>query len=114
MYKLEIIKVCYHATRSCAYTDSHLAYYILLLAIIFHVYTYYTPIPTTLFISTDNLLVLLEDAHESQSSTKPLVKTQERSPKSGVPQSIGQDVIDSLTSDEEQSSPVQTGADKGL
>ena len=84
-----------------------------------------TPIPTTLFISTDNLLVLLEDAHESQSSTKPLVETQEKSLNSdvpqnensgslGPPQSIRQDVLVSLTSYKEQSSPVQTGADKGL
>ena len=83
-----------------------------------------TPIPTILFISTDNLLVLLEDAHESQSSTKAAARTQEKSPKSDVPQndnsgslsqphSIGQDVLDSLTPDKEQSSPVQTGANKG-
>ena len=88
---------------------------------------YYTPISTTLFISTDNLQVLLEDAHESQSSTKPVVKTQERSPKSdvpqnensgclGQPQSTGQDVLGSLTPDKKQYSPdsVQTGADEGL
>ena len=52
-------------------------------------------------------------------------KTQEKFPKSDVPQnensgslsqpqSIGQDVLSSVTYDEEKSSPVQTGADIGL
>ena len=52
-------------------------------------------------------------------------KTQEKSPKSdklqnensgslSQPQSIGQDVLSSLTPGKEKSSPVQTGADKGL
>ena len=107
--------------RTC--TDCSLSSHILLLAIILHVY--YAPIPTTLFISTDKPLVLLEDAHESQSSTKVVVKTQEISPESNVaqndnsgrlsqPQSIGQDVLGSLTPDKAQSSPVQTATDKGL
>ena len=95
MYRPELMKVCNHVTRSCTCTDSCLFSHILLLALILHVY--YTPIPTTLFISTDNLLVLLEDAHESQTSTKAVAKTQ----------------VVSLTPDKEQSSPVQTGADKG-
>ena len=123
------MKVCDHVTRSCTCTDSCLFSHILLLAIILHVY--YTPIPTTLFISTDNLLVLLEDVHESQSSIRAVVKTQvlEISPKSDIPQnnnstdnssslsqpqSIRQDILGSLTPDKEQSSSVQTGADKGL
>ena len=118
------MKVCDHVTRSCTCTDSCLSSHILLLAIFLHVYC--SPIPTTLFISTDNLLVLLEDAHESQSSTKVVAKTQvlEISPISDVPQndnsgslsqpqSIGQDILDSLTPDKEQSSPLQTGANKG-
>ena len=84
MYRLELMKVCDHVTRSYTCTDSCLSSHILLLAII--LYVYYTPIPTTLFISTDNLLVLLEDDHESQSIIKPVVKTQEISPKSDVPQ----------------------------
>ena len=134
MYRLELVKVCDHVTRSCTCTDSCLSSHILLLAITLHVYAIsgvryndpvYTPIPTTLFISTDNLLVLLEDAHESQTSTKVVAKTQEKSPKFVVPQndnsgslsqpqSIGQDILGSLTPDKELSSPVQTGADEGL
>ena len=78
---------------------------------------YYTPIPTTLFTSTDNLQVLVEDAHESQSSTKPVVKTQVPQNENfgclGQPQSTGRGVLGSLTPDKGQSSPVQTGADKG-
>ena len=120
MYRLELTKVCDHVTRSCTCTDRCLSSHILsmLLAIILHG-GIYTSIPTTLFISTDNLLVLLEDAHESQSSNKPLVKTQEKSPQLDVPQNdncgtIGQDILGSLTPDKEQFSPVQTQADKGL
>ena len=123
MYRLELMKVCDHVARSCTCTDSCLSSHILLSAIILHVY--YTPIPTTLFISTDNLLVLLEDAHESQSSTKVVAKTQEKSPKFVVPQndnsgrlsqpqSMRQDILGSLTPDKEQSSPVQTGANEGF
>ena len=128
MYRLELMKVCDHVTRSCTGTDSCLSSHILLLAITLHVY--YTPIPTTLFISTDNQLVLLEDDHESQSGTKVVAKTREKSPKFVVPQndnsgrlsqphSMRQDTLTpagggSLTSDKEQSSPVQTGAHEGL
>ena len=123
MYRRKLMKVCDHAGLVHVQIVVCLPY--LIFSYNFACGYIYTPIPTTLFISTDNLLVLLEDAHESQSSTKPVVQTQERSPKSDVPQNensgslrqpkfTGQGVLGSLTLDKEQYSPVQTVADEGL